>query len=649
MQTSVPASSAAEARRLKMQYAGGLVKHLGLAMYRGAVPALAELISNAWDADATRVSLDVPFGTGMQSQVIRVSDDGCGMSWDDVDQAYLVVGRDRRRAEGRDRSPRGRAVMGRKGLGKLAGFGIARVVEVRTVRSGWLTHFRMDFDRMTRAGEAKMVEDYEPLILADLAAQEPDGTSIMLTDLQISRSIDEVDFRESMSRRFAILGTGFEVVVNGVSIPAYQPELQFRFEGQNKGWEDVSGVGSVKWWMGFTQKPVATESARGVSILVRGKMAQAPFFFGLSGGTHGQVGMQYLLGEVHADQLDRERDYVGTDRQGVVWTEPMPEALLAWGQKTVRAKLAGWAPLRTKDNEKELTRLDPRTEERIGRLRPVEQREAREVIRKLASFESVMDEPDRAKELLDLVLRAFEDSSFFALIKALAGKDQAERDEVLKLVTELDVFETVKFAEIVRARIGVIKKFEEMLEDDVPEKPDMQSFLFEHPWLIDPEWLVVEHERSLERLLIEQFGQEAAVTQGSRMRVDFFCISTRGRYLVVEVKRPSKTLGRAEITQTMDYVRWLRQQNPGEPGRPNHYEGVLVGHHVSTDGEGWREMAGNSGVTVRSWKEILGVAERTHRAFLDAMKRRVPGDSRVQSLQIASGTDADAAPGDDHR
>ncbi len=621
-----------------MQYAGGLVKHLGLSMYRGAVPALAELISNAWDADATRVELAIPFAVGLKDQQIIVVDDGCGMSWDDVQDAYLVVGRDRR-AAGPERTPGGRLVMGRKGLGKLAGFGIARVVEVRTVQAGRVTNFLMDFERMTKGGHAQMVENYEPTVLQDGPTNEPDGTTVLLRDLQITRSIDEAEFRDSMSRRFSILGKGFRVQVNGVPIRTYAPPLQFRFEGPNGGSEDIAGVGSVKWWFGFTAKPIPTESARGVSILVRDKMAQAPFFFDLSGGAYGQAGMQYMTGEVYADQLDRDQDFIGTDRQGIVWTEPLPEALLSWGQAKVRETLRTWAERRAKANEDQLvasvSALGERVDERIGRLRPVEQREAREVLRKLASIESVTDEPDRAQELIDLVLRAFEDSSFFALIKALSHTDQAERDEILKLITELDVFETIKLAEVVRARVGVIRTFQDMIARDVPEKPDMQDFLFKRPWLIDPEWLVVEHEKALESLLIDHFKLDRDSEPESDRRVDFFCISSRGRYLVVEVKRPSKTIGEKEVSQILNYVTYLRQQAPssGQERRPNYFEGVLLGHHVSPDaGARWRDIAAQSGVTVRTWTELLDVAERIHRDFLDHVKERAPEDSRIRGL-----------------
>ncbi|HYN84202.1 MAG TPA: hypothetical protein VER32_03050, partial [Pyrinomonadaceae bacterium] len=37
---------------LTMKYAGGLIKHLGLQMYSGAVPAIAELVKNSYDANA---------------------------------------------------------------------------------------------------------------------------------------------------------------------------------------------------------------------------------------------------------------------------------------------------------------------------------------------------------------------------------------------------------------------------------------------------------------------------------------------------------------------------------------------------------------------------------------------------------------------
>jgi len=107
-------------------------------MYSGRpVPAIAELISNAWDADAKKVEVKLPldesWSASNPNQIIEVSDDGNGMTWEMVREAYLDVGRDRREAEKTDRSPGGRLLQGRKGVGKLAGFGIADIVELQTV------------------------------------------------------------------------------------------------------------------------------------------------------------------------------------------------------------------------------------------------------------------------------------------------------------------------------------------------------------------------------------------------------------------------------------------------------------------------------------------------------------------------------------
>ena len=50
-------------RELRMNFAGSLVRHLGLQMYSGAVPAIAELIANAYDADASSVKVTIPGDT----------------------------------------------------------------------------------------------------------------------------------------------------------------------------------------------------------------------------------------------------------------------------------------------------------------------------------------------------------------------------------------------------------------------------------------------------------------------------------------------------------------------------------------------------------------------------------------------------------
>src|SRR5215813_7378378 len=84
-------------RKYKMTVAGQLFKHLGLQMYAGAVPAIAELISNAYDAMAKNVWITIPTGKPIQPQdEVTVKDDGYGMNFEEVNNLYLSVGRNRR-------------------------------------------------------------------------------------------------------------------------------------------------------------------------------------------------------------------------------------------------------------------------------------------------------------------------------------------------------------------------------------------------------------------------------------------------------------------------------------------------------------------------------------------------------------------------
>ena len=247
-------------------HGGGIVRHLGLQNYTGPVPALAELISNAWDADAKEVYVKIPFDKSIEPEdVITIIDTGCGMDWNDCEEKYLVIGRNRRVAENRDKSKEGRPLMAHKGLGKLAGFGIASVVEVKTVKDNKLTHFKMYFSAIDALNQG---EAYEPEMIADeKVVNMKDGTEVYLRDLYLQRAIPEEQFFRSMARRFAILSDKFKVHINGRLLKKEEVALQFRFpeKVQDDITEIVDDWGTtilppkINWWIGFTEKPIKME------------------------------------------------------------------------------------------------------------------------------------------------------------------------------------------------------------------------------------------------------------------------------------------------------------------------------------------------------------------------------------------------------
>ncbi|WP_227719084.1 ATP-binding protein [Neisseria gonorrhoeae] len=79
--------------KLKMSFEPTVIEHLGVKMYSHTVPAIAELIANAYDACATEVEVrlfDKP------EHKIVIKDNGIGMSFDEINDFYLRIGRNRR-------------------------------------------------------------------------------------------------------------------------------------------------------------------------------------------------------------------------------------------------------------------------------------------------------------------------------------------------------------------------------------------------------------------------------------------------------------------------------------------------------------------------------------------------------------------------
>ena len=121
-----------------------MIDQLGVKLYDKVAAVVSELVANSHDADATEVTVRLPLGRQLagtvsanKDWVITVEDNGTGMTGTDVRGHYLRVGSDRR-AKSRfgPASPRfGRMVMGRKGIGKLAPFGICKRIDVQTAAS----------------------------------------------------------------------------------------------------------------------------------------------------------------------------------------------------------------------------------------------------------------------------------------------------------------------------------------------------------------------------------------------------------------------------------------------------------------------------------------------------------------------------------
>jgi Histidine kinase-, DNA gyrase B-, and HSP90-like ATPase len=170
---------ATKKRPLTMRISLTALEHLGMNLYSNIPAVLSEIVANSWDADAESVKVSID----KENETITIEDDGIGMDRDDVIDYFLTVGFKRRSAIGELTPLKKRKPMGRKGIGKLSSFSIARVVQVFTVKDGKRTAFRMDRDDIKARISSNDSAPYEPSELTNWRKSLKIETRIVLARL----------------------------------------------------------------------------------------------------------------------------------------------------------------------------------------------------------------------------------------------------------------------------------------------------------------------------------------------------------------------------------------------------------------------------------------------------------------------------------
>ena len=355
--------------RYVMRISRMTVDKLGVRLYDRVSAVVAELIANAYDADAENVVVRAPLATLLARKnratgevegyghTIEVVDDGHGMTRREANRHFLRVGKDRRAdpTQGKRSRRKRRSVMGRKGIGKLAPFGICKRIEILSAGGdetddGYpVSHFVMPYD--------KILADEDTPVPMEVGDQDgthrsKSGTTVRLIDFLPKRVPNQETFHRQMARRFGLRQSDFKVGVEDTRNPEENPPFEIGslkiplMEGTRV---DVSEEPvplpeeqrdlPVSGWLGLAKEAYKNEEMAGVRIYARGKIVGTTRAFGQSAGFTGEFTLRsYLVGEIHAEWLDEDEgdDLVTTDRQDILWESDYGRAFREWGAEWIR-------------------------------------------------------------------------------------------------------------------------------------------------------------------------------------------------------------------------------------------------------------------------------------------------------------------------
>ena len=315
-------------KKLRMSFDPHTIEHLGIKMYSRLPNAIAELIANAYDADAHNVYIKITDKNDEKS--ICISDDGVGMSFEEINEKFLRIGR-KRRIDDNGLSPSGeRKVTGRKGLGKLAFFGIGSTIEIKTKQSEIQTIFTMNWNDIINSEGS----DYEPHFSV-APCDKKTGTSITLRDLKRQSYIDKDSLSISLSKLFNFFDDTFKVFISINDDEDLQIDDKLRYQKLDSQirWFipeklstpfDYLTTHNITGEILATTKPLKPD-LRGITLFAHGRMVNMPEFFGVGESSHGY---SYITGWLNIDFVDEGTDdVISTDRQSLNWELPQTEEL----------------------------------------------------------------------------------------------------------------------------------------------------------------------------------------------------------------------------------------------------------------------------------------------------------------------------------
>ena len=571
-------------RPLEIKISLHVLEHLGMNLYSTIPAVLSEIVANAWDADSksVRISLD------KQSDTITIQDNGLGMTRDEVVDRFLEVGFRRRNAIGPKTPTKNRDPMGRKGIGKLSSFSIAEVVTVYTIRDGERTAFEMDVKKIKERIQADDGVPYRPDEITDWPDGLTKGTRIVLKRLRRRMGkLTQKGLRQRLARRFSVIGPkhDFEVLVDGTAVQpsdrGYYEHVQylwtygdqaelmplFKSLAPDRGSVNrtseiadttkAAGV-EITGWIGTVKRPEflkdeENENLNRLAVFMRGKQAHEDI---LDGFGQKEIYADYVVGELHCDDLDRDNDedIATSSRQTLKADDPRFEALREIVRKELRHIAGRWSDWRRGDGARVLVKDVPEVSAWLDELKGDTKKKAERWIGRLNTMRTGKETEKR--ELLKASILAFESYRRKEQLDFLDRLTDEAIEPVLAVFDDIDDLQLSYYGQIVKLRLGVVTALAKKLSDNDKETV-IRDHIFDHLWLLDAGWERVRGTEQAEKTVSKYLNETSDDLSPEELkgRIDIGYRTVSGRHVIVELKRGSVATPIDDLTKQIGKYR----------------------------------------------------------------------------------------------
>ena len=186
---------------LKWRFDISTFRLIGRDLITDRVTALFELIKNCYDANAQNVVVSFEnVSAGRKNAVIRIEDDGYGMSFKDIRDKWMVIGTSSKRTHPYSPEPYNRKCVGEKGIGRFAVDKLGDFISIITKTKGEDKWLKVNIDwgayyrEMSGETELRLFTDMENTYsYIDSINPQEHGTKLIISDIREAWTKKEIE------------------------------------------------------------------------------------------------------------------------------------------------------------------------------------------------------------------------------------------------------------------------------------------------------------------------------------------------------------------------------------------------------------------------------------------------------------------------
>lgn len=607
---------------LEMKFDIKTIDHLGVQLYKSFPPVIAELVSNSYDAEAKHVKIYLDY----EKNIATIEDDGHGMTLDEIKNQFLVIGRNRRLSENSGFSKTGkRKVTGKKGLGKLAVFGVTEEIVIKSTADGLYNSFSMNYSAIKNT----TTQVYKPDVIdTNIKTKSRSGTVIELNKIRQKNITDMHTLAEGLSSRFQIFDVDFNVTIinvnNGEKIKVTNESfhnkinIEFEWDFPNDFSESINNSANLQWLQTkqvsgkiATNLTPLQETHRGFIIYARKKLVQKNTFFNDRSNDYFN---SYVTGYFNTDFIDEDNniDIISTDREAILWdlNEDLQRLKVSLNE-LITVISREWRFKRKEKNVKEIRETLP--SDFYDDLPLLDKKMLLNVEKQMITDSKTHEDIKKSASLLKSIKQQLKFETFKNYV-ARMNDTEITIENMKKLSEDWEKIETNEMAKIAVGRIETIKKFEDYINGNHSETKVIQPFLEKFPWILEPRMTTFEREVTFSKILKESFPDDKL--EESNRRIDFLCSNSNGNVVIIELKRPNVKITTNEVLQAIGYSTFLTEKRGNDITNVSTF---LISNRLDLDRSTdsiYQSLKSDGKLIIKTYTELLDQAKEYHKHFI---------------------------------